>query len=67
MRPTVDPYSDRQAAQALTEVVGKSRWDAVAFAYGYLRMLDGAEEETAARRMYEVGGCTLKRSRQLIE
>lgn len=59
-------YSDKEAATALVNIIGDSKWEAVAFAHGYLAMLNEATDEEAARIAYEHGIQTLKRSRQLI-
>jgi len=60
-------YSDKEAAQALTGIIGTSRWATVAFAHGYLALQDGKDEDSAARIIFEKGPQTLKRSRELIE
>lgn len=60
-------YSDEEAAKALLCVLGPSSWYAVAFAKGYLAMLNGAEDDQAARIIYESGPQTLKLSKQLIK
>jgi len=57
---------DDTAAEALTKVIGDSRWEAVALAHGYLGLLGGASDEEAARAIFEHGPQTLRRSRELV-
>lgn len=61
------PYSDLEAARALTKVIGSSKWIAVAIAYGYLAMLKGMSDEEAARIIYNNGGPSLKSSKEFIQ
>lgn len=60
--------SDKEAADALINVIGESRWEAVALAYGYLAALRGEGDEQAARLIRERGpqALTLTRSRELL-
>ena len=67
MSPTAHSDQDVAAAEALTAVIGDSRWDAVALAHGYLALLAGMGDEQAARAIYSRGPQTLKRSRELVE
>lgn len=60
------PYKDKDEAQALVDVIGDSRWDAVAFARGYLAMASGASPGEAARIAYDAGGGALGRNRELF-
>lgn len=63
--PNID-YSANEAAQALVSTIGQSRWEAVAFAHGYLALCEGKTDEQCARILFERGAYTLKRSRELI-
>jgi hypothetical protein len=60
-------YTDREAAQAVVNVIGSSRWEAVTLAHGYLAMLGGTDDDSASRAMFSRGTQTLRRSRELIE
>jgi hypothetical protein len=59
--------TDQQIAEALVNVIGDSKWMAVALARGYLAILDGRSDETAARTIFENGGASLKQSRDLVQ
>lgn len=61
-------FSDREAAEALVNVIGESRWEVVAVAHGYLAALNGTDVGQAARLVRErgPGGLTLTRSRELL-
>ena len=59
-------YSDQDAARALTDVIGDSSWNAVAFAAGFQLIEAGKSEDDAARAIYERGPQTLRRSRELV-
>ncbi len=61
------PYSEMEAAQALTKVIGSSSWIAVAFAHGYLAMLKGMSDEEAARITYSAGAPSFRGSREFIQ
>ncbi len=58
--------TDEQAAKALVNIIGGSRWVAVAFAHGFLAKLGGATDEEAARVVFDRNDVTLKRSREMI-
>ncbi len=58
------PSTDRAAAQALTRVIGGSKWEAVALAQGFLILDGGGSVEDAARAVYERGSQTLAKSRE---
>jgi hypothetical protein len=59
-------FADRDVAEALLEVIGKSRWEAVALARAYLKVSGGGSEEEAAREMYEHGSQTLRKCREML-
>jgi hypothetical protein len=59
--------TDQHVAEALLNVIGDSRWMAVALARGYLAMLEGEGEANAARIIFDNGGATLKQSRDLVQ
>ncbi len=63
---SVTPYTDKEAAEALVQVVGGTTWEAVTLARGYLATLQGTSIEDAAREMYDHGPQTLRRSRELL-
>jgi hypothetical protein len=58
--------TDREAAEALGQVIGTSPWAAVTFAHGYLAVLGGKNPDEAARFMYQRGPQTLRKSRELL-
>lgn len=60
------PSPDRAAAQALTRVIGGSKWEAVALAHGFLILDRGGSVEDAARAVYERGSQTLAKSRETV-
>jgi hypothetical protein len=60
-------YSDQQAADAVVNVLGNSRWDAAGIASGFVALRGGATKEEAARRIFDRGSQTLRKSRELIE
>lgn len=62
---TSDRVNDRKAAEALTHCVGETSWEAAALAFAYLKLLDGATDEDAAREAHGRGRMTLKRAREL--
>jgi hypothetical protein len=51
----------------LVNVIGNSRWSAVALAHGYLAMLDGMPLAEAARLVYGRGNATLRSAREAME
>jgi hypothetical protein len=57
---------DLEAAQALVNVIGDSKWIVVAFARGYLALSIGQSESHAARIVYEAGGATLRKARDVL-
>jgi hypothetical protein len=59
--------SDKQTAQALVNVIGGSKWMAVALARGYLAVLGGASDADAARIIFNNGGASLKQSKDLVQ
>lgn len=60
-------YSDADAVKALLNVIGESKWEAVALARGFQASREGATLETAAHLIFEHGPQTLKRSKELLE
>ena len=60
-------YTDDECVEALLEVVGCSRWEAVAIAHGCMSLRTTGSIEAAARSMYDHGIDTLRRSRELVE
>jgi hypothetical protein len=67
MSTSAPSSQDLAAAEALTAVIGNSRWEAVTLAHGYLGLLGGTSDEEIARAIYNRGPHTLKRSRELVE
>ena len=59
--------TDQQIAQALVNVIGDSRWMAVALARGFLATLGGQSDADAARLIFDNGGASLKRSKELVQ
>jgi DNA (cytosine-5)-methyltransferase 1 len=58
---------EKITAQAVLEVIGDSRWEAVAFAKAYLDVTtQGVDDEAAARSLCDKGVRTLKTSREII-
>jgi hypothetical protein len=57
---------DKEAAEALVQVIGATPWEAVTFAHGFLAMLGGTSLDGAAREMYDRGPQTLKKSKELL-
>src|SRR5262245_32389236 len=66
-RSRMSSPTDQQVAQALVNVIGGSKWMAVAFAHGYLALLNGQNEVDAARIVFDRGGATLKRSKEMLQ
>ena len=64
--PTTPVPDERAEAEALVNVVGSSKWMAVALAWGYLAVVDGHDDEYAAREVYARGGGTLRQSREFV-
>jgi len=63
----MEAYSDIRAARAIKEVIGNSRWEGVAFAEAFLAINDlGADDEDAARIIFQKGGRSLKASKEII-
>lgn len=63
----MEGYSDIRAAQAIKEVIGNSRWEGVAFAEAFLAISSlGADNEEAARIVFQKGARSLKASREII-
>lgn len=60
-------YTDLEAAGALVATLGGCRWDAVAIAHGFLKIQEGAGEDEVAHLIYQKGGATLKRSREIAK
>lgn len=58
--------TDQQAAQALVNVIGHSRWSAVALAHGYLALSSGGSNEQAARVAYDHGFGSLRSAREVL-
>lgn len=63
---TSPAYSARDAATALTTVVGESRWEVVALAHGFLSLVGGGSLDEAARLAREKGVPSLKEARELL-
>ena len=61
------PYTDDQAAQAVLDVIGNSRWEAVGIAHGFIALRNGATKEEAARAIFRHGSQSLKKSREVVE
>lgn len=61
------PYSDDQAARAVLEVIGNSRWEAVGVAHGFAASQNGATKEDAARAIFRHGSQSLRKSREIVE
>jgi hypothetical protein len=59
--------ADRDAADALVNVIGETRWEAVTFAHGLIDLQSGKSLDKAAREMYQRGPQTLKKSKELLE
>jgi len=59
-------YTELEAAEALTNVIGESRWEAVALAHGYLSLVRGSDPETAARTAFNRGFSPLRRARDVL-
>jgi hypothetical protein len=57
---------DKDAADALVNVVGDTRWEAVTFAHGFIAQQGGKAVDEAARAMYDRGPQTLKKSKELL-
>lgn len=51
-------YSCEEAATSLAKILGKSGWEAVGLACGYLAILRKETDEEAARAIREHGGQT---------
>jgi hypothetical protein len=64
--PYLQDVSDAAAAQALVEVIGESRWEAVALSHGYLALMNGVSEEEAARIAYSRQFTPLKRAKEIL-
>lgn len=60
------PESDHELASALIDVLGTSRWEAVALSRGFRALNAGTDPATAARLVYENSNLTLKRSREIV-
>jgi hypothetical protein len=58
--------TDHDLAEALVHVIGDSKWIAVALAHGYLALVRGESESASARIVFDRGGATLKRSREVL-
>jgi hypothetical protein len=58
---------DVEMAEALTSVIGSSKWEAVGLARAYIAWARGASLEDAARVLFEAGPHTLKRSTELVQ
>jgi len=63
---TTDAYNDEQAAKALVNIIGNSRWHAVAFAHGYLAMVNGASDDTAAQIIRLHSDITLRSAKEFV-
>jgi hypothetical protein len=59
------PSEDLKGAEALAQVLAGNGWEAVILAEGLIQTRSGATAEEVARRMFERGLGTLKRSREL--
>lgn len=59
--------TDQQVAEALVNVIGDSKWMAVALARGYLAVLGGQSDADAARIIFNNGGASLKQSKELVQ
>jgi hypothetical protein len=57
---------DKDAADALVNVVGDTRWEAVTFAHGFIAQQGGIPLDDAARAMYDRGLKPLKKSKELL-
>jgi hypothetical protein len=57
---------DKDAAHALVNVLGDTRWEAVTFAHGFIAQKSGKPLDEAAREMYNRGPQTLKKSKELL-
>ena len=63
-----DPQiTDNDAAAALVNVVGDTRWEAVTFARGFIAKQGGQPRDEAAKGMFDRGPQTLKKSKELLE
>lgn len=61
-------YSDIEAATALVNLLGNSRWEAVVLAKGYLAHIQGGSQEDVARLMFaNAGSQTLTRYREIAK
>jgi hypothetical protein len=59
-------YTDQEAAEALTQVIGSTTWVGVTLAHAFLATLAGTSVEDAGRQMYNQGRLTLRQSRELL-
>lgn len=60
------PVNDDDAAQALVNVLGDTRWELVSFAHGFVAQRGGKTLDEAARDMYERGPQSLTKSKALL-
>jgi hypothetical protein len=58
--------SDKDAADALVNVVGDTPWEAVTFAHGFIAQQRGKSVDEVAKQMYDRGPQTLKKSKELL-
>lgn len=58
--------TERAAALALTQVIGESKWEAVALAHTFLLLESGGSADDAARMLYNRGPQTLTKSRESV-
>ena len=63
----IDAYNDEQAAKALVNILGTSRWHAVAFAHGYLATISGASDDTVLKVIRSHSDIQVKLAREFIE
>ena len=59
-------YSSIEAANALVNVIGSSKWNAVAYAHGFIAKSRGASDDDSARLIYNHGPQSLKHSKEFI-
>ena len=57
---------DAAFAKAIVSVIGESKWEGVGLAKAFIALENRADNETAARAIYEAGPHSLKHSRELI-
>jgi len=62
-----DIYNDERAAKALVKILGNSRWHAVAFAYGYLAMVNGTSDDSVAQIIRLHSDITLRSAKEFIQ